>query len=269
MSPQYFGPRENRDTRHTYHCRGDHEVGGACCISVPGNPLDRHVAQMVIARLQSPKIEVIRDAWRRVTQSEQGDAVFRSAELDRARRAEAEAKKRCLLVNPDHRHVAAEYERLWEEAMTHLKQVEAAALVAEQTAPPIFTEEAWGELLSLCQDVSSIWDAASTEHRDRKQLLRTFIDKVLVQKRTREFIRARIVWADGTPDEEIEVKLPGYAHRLIVAWDAEGDTPVRIAQRLNAQGLVTKTGRPWSRKAVAVMARKKTNQFSPGTDAEP
>ena len=266
MSPQYYGPRQNGDTRHSYHCPGDYAVGGARCISVPGNPLDHHVSQMVIARLQSPGIEILRDAWRRAAESEQSGDLHRSAELDRARRAVEEAKKRCRLVNPDHRHVAEGYERQWEEAAQHLEQVEAAALLAEQAAPPLFTEDAWKELLLLGQDIGSIWDAESTEHRDRKQLLRTFVDKVLVEARTREFIRARVVWADGTPDEEIEVKLPGYAHRLIVAWAAEGAAPASIAQRLNAEGLVTKTGRPWSRKAVAVMARKKTNQFNPGTD---
>jgi hypothetical protein len=119
------------------------------------------------------------------------------------------------------------------------------------------TEDAWGELMTLCQNVTAILEAPTTEPRDRKELLRTFIESVFVEVRTRDFIRARIAWADGTPDTQIEVKLPGYTYALITRWAADGLRPGAIARKLNAQGLVNKLGRQWSCRAVAKLLRSR------------
>ncbi|MBP1688375.1 MAG: resolvase [Deltaproteobacteria bacterium] len=139
-------------------------------------------------------------------------------------------------------HVKLVCERRWNEALENLKQVEARHRSPTASAPAM-TEDAWSELMTLCQDVTAIVEAPTTDPRDRKELLRTCIDSVFVEERTRDFIRARIAWADGTPDTPIEVKLPGHTYTLITAWAAEGFSPSAIARKLNAQGLVNKLGR--------------------------
>ena len=72
------------------------------------------------------------------------------------------------------------------------------------------------------------------------------VDRVLVTARTAETISARITWADGSEPLAIEVPLMRYAHRRIAELVKEGLGNVEIARRLNALGLETSRGKPWS-----------------------
>jgi hypothetical protein len=57
--------------------------------------------------------------------------------------------------------------------------------------------------------------AATTSSEDRKELLRKVVKSVIVDERTPDAIRARIVGANGAEDERIDARLSRYAHPFI------------------------------------------------------
>jgi hypothetical protein len=183
-----------------------------------------------------------------------GEARRSQVERRRAEQAVDDARFRVMNVNPANRLVAEEYESALEEAKRNLQRYEAGA-ATERSEVEKFTEANWQELLSLCQDLGALLRAPTTTDRDRKQLIRTIVLRVIVENRTREAIRARIVWADGEPDTVVDIKLAPYAHRMMAQLDARGLTPAEITRELNALGLVTTQGNVWSEPIVGQAIR--------------
>ena len=62
---------------------------------------------------------------------------------------------------------------------------------------------------------------------------------MVVEVRTRERVRFRIVWNDDASVGTREVLLYPYGHRMMVEWTADGLSPEEIATRLNEQRVVT------------------------------
>lgn len=142
-----------------------------------------------------------------------------------------------------------EYERLWEEAQGRLEQLESAA-GPTPSALSLFTDDTWSELTDLCRDLRSIFWGLTTTHRDRKQLISTVVEAVIVEKRTKERILARIVWANGDPDTRLDIKQSPYAHRRIGALHRRGKDVAAIVAALNEEGLFTRQGNPWTADSV-------------------
>jgi DNA invertase Pin-like site-specific DNA recombinase len=257
MAVRYGRPTQGGDITHRYQCDGEHSVGGRQCMLACGRALDRAVGHAIIARLASPSLTVVRDAWEQASAAEMSEERLQAAEIDRARRAVDQAKKRYLLVDPENRNVAEACEAMWEQEVRNLKRLEARDCTYDRSTRTAFTAEAWDELLSLCKNVSDIWNAPTTQMRDRKELARTLVDVVVVESQTPELIRARIVWTDGQPETLLEIRRSLYAHRLIVAWAADGIDVDEIVRRLNAEGLLTRQERSWSRTAVQGCIRTK------------
>jgi hypothetical protein len=161
---------------------------------------------------------------------------------------------RVWLTGSANRLVAEEYESTLEQAERNLQRHEAGA-ATEPSEVEKFTEANWQELLSLCQDLDALWRVATTTNRDRKQLIRTVVQTVIVEKRRREMIRARIVWVDSEADTVVEIKLAPYAHRMMAQLDARGLTSAAIARELNALSLVTTQGNLWSEPTVSQAVR--------------
>ncbi len=88
--------------------------------------------------------------------------------------------------------------------------------------------------------------AGTTAHRDRKEIIRSMVERVVVSAKTTETISARITWADGSEVTAIEVPLMRYAHRWIAEMAGEGLANAEIAERLNNLGLKTSRGKSWS-----------------------
>jgi len=108
---------------------------------------------------------------------------------------------------------------------------------------------------AMADDISALWYADTTGNRDRKDLARMMIDKVIIEERVKpgrmtERIIARIVWVDGD-ESTIEVKLAPIAHKIIAELAAAHVDLAEIADTLCADGYVTSRGNPWSRDSVA------------------
>ncbi|MGD0950430.1 MAG: recombinase family protein [Candidatus Binatia bacterium] len=271
MASVYQRQRRDGGRNHSYYCQGDYWVGGPQCGRIPGLPLDRAVVQAILERLSVPRLETIREEWRRARADERTEQHRCQLELNRARQAASDLEYRYMSVDPANRLVAAGLETKLEQAQRDLKRLEKAA--ESGTSPmAIFDENAFAELVALCRDLSPLWHAASTLNPDRKQIIRSVVSVVKVEGRTLEKIYLRIVWADRVPDTRIEVALNRHAHQIARRLSAEGIQPAEIACQLNGMGILTKHDRPWTEQSIGQVLwrmKKKTQMQREEPDTTP
>ncbi len=64
------------------------------------------------------------------------------------------------------------------------------------------------------------------------------VEQMIVEARTDENVRVRVVWNDDEPQTVLDVKRPGYCRRLIVEWAAQGVESAEIVARLSTLSLL-------------------------------
>ena len=200
----------------------------------------------LVARLQEPALRVVQAAWEAAKAGERSEGRRRQLELQRAKLAADDARRRAYSVDPENHLAKAEYDKDWHMHLANIQRLENLGTV-EPSLITRFTKEKFAELQRLFGDLRALWNAPTTAMIERKQLIRTMIEAVVVEERTTEHFIVRLVWADPAPDTVIEVKRFAYYRRLIVEGVDEGLTLQQIATRLNDMSLRTRLGRQWSR----------------------
>ncbi|MCG8554889.1 MAG: hypothetical protein MJD61_06315 [Proteobacteria bacterium] len=133
-------------------------------------------------------------------------------------------------VEPENRIVARELERRWNARLEELEIVRAKAREARAQHPALTTEElAMARVLG--GDLKAVWDAPTTEARDRKRLLRSLIEEVQLRTEPKRHL-VRIVWKGGTTADREIVRLRGGQLRATSAWGRGADlTRVGVRRR--------------------------------------
>lgn len=249
MAPVYKNKRKNGTSPHAYHCIGDHHEGGRQCGHRPGRPIDDAVVQALLLRLEPPTLEVFREMWREARRDALAVERLQGDELRRAEREVEDLWERYMSVDAERQLVRAEVEQRLEDAKARVLRLrERGGPLSSPVAD--FNEQNFQELLELATKLPDIWSASTTTDLDRKEILRTLIDRVYVDAYEPEGIELTLVWADGSATTKHHVALPVLAHRLIREGVAEGLDPATIAARLTVRGIRTKYGTEWTATAV-------------------
>ncbi|MCP4285391.1 MAG: hypothetical protein GY792_13200 [Gammaproteobacteria bacterium] len=231
------------------------------CQRVPGNQVDQSVAQRVLQTLTSAELELSLQVLETITQQQALLQQQWQRRLEKARYAVALARRRYRQVEPEHRLVARTLEREWEAALATLVEGEQdyAHAHAQQEGPLHLDQEARAHLLALTHDLPALWHAASTTHAKRKELLRLLIADVTLTRQATQ-TRVQLRWRTNQVDSWM-VPLPQRGVRTaplvlerIRQW-ASSYTDAEIATRLNAEGLSTAHGQPFTPRRVHGLRR--------------
>jgi hypothetical protein len=164
------------------------------------------------------------------------------------RNAQSAVTARSTLRN---RLVARGLETEWENCLRELATAQAELARREQQRPRVFSAQERSSILALGGDLKRAWDAVTTTDRDRKELLRTLLEEVIIAVERAEF-RAHLTlrWR-GELLSELDVPLPR-SRPAPIRTDEETVTLLRrlathypdavIAGILNRQGRRTTTG---------------------------
>lgn len=228
-----------------YHCLGDFEVGGPQCGVVSGYRLDAAVAAAIFERLEIPRLETIRLEWQAAILGEKRANHARNVALDDARRRVDDLKARYLAVSVNLRDLAEDIEIDLNQAIRERKRLEGLA-ADDHLDHTLFTQETFDELLHLCEDLPSLFHAVTTTSRDRKEICRIMVDRVIVTGASHEAVHAEIRWSDGSDPTQIEVRLAGYAHRVIRELHEQGLGTKAIVHRLGELNIPTSRGKVWN-----------------------
>jgi hypothetical protein len=170
-------------------------------------------------------------------------------------------------VDPTNRLVARTLERRWEEALERVRQAEEDYRRFDAEAPPRPTDRDRALIRSLADDIPSLWSAPGVTAADRKQVIRCLVERVVLSVRPdSEEVGVTIGWCGGQETRHTAARPVGQYEQmgeyprligLVRERHAAGDTPARIAERLNEAGFRTPRRRgPFTRERVHELFRR-------------
>ena len=101
-------------------------------------------------------------------------------QVERARYEAQRAERRYRAVDPENRLVARGLEAEWEECLRALQTAEDELARRERQRPRRLSAEERAGILALGHDLERVWSAPPTTGRDRKELLHTLLEEVIV-----------------------------------------------------------------------------------------
>ncbi len=243
------------------------------CLSIGGRQLERPVVDAFLAALSPARLDATLLALQSLASSfEQWLHPWQLA-VERARYEAERAQRQYQQVEPENRLVARSLETAWETALKQFAAAEAELARREQQRPRLPNAAELASLRTLGVDLARVWLAPTTSDRDRKELLRTLLDRVVVRLDGR-------TTPDDSPEQQLQA-VSGHAHLTLVWRGGEATelkvtltrshpAPVRTAEEtvalvrrlaehysdasiagiLNRQGRTTATGRPFTQSRV-------------------
>ena len=201
---------QGRNSTPGYHCAGRTLVNGrgVWCLSVGGVQLDQAVAGAFLAALTPAGLQAAVAAAERLEADHDAALAQWRLEVERARYQATKAERRYLAVDPDNRLVARGLERDWEAKLAALAAAEAELASRERRRPRTLTAAERAAIGALGGDLARVWSAPTTTDRDRKELLRTLLEEVIVNV-DRDAAQAHLTmrWRGGAISQ-LDVALP-------------------------------------------------------------
>ena len=218
------------------------------CGSITAKTLDDLVVHELLRALEPAALELSLRAIENVEQERKRLHDQWRQKLERAQYEVARAERQYHSIEPENRLVARTLEARWEEALKKHRQVEEEYHRFLTKLPATLTVTDRERIQALSQNVQSLWNAAGTTMKDRKQIVRCLVEQVITTTaNSTEITDVTIVWKGGLTTKH-EVSRP--VHRFEQMKDfqrlkervtqlyQEGLHRGPIAAKLNAEGFV-------------------------------
>lgn len=251
----------------TYQCiRLRSSYAGPRCQTMAGPPIDRFVAQQVIQALKPASLELSLRAAEDIERRRRDmDGVWQKR-LERVRFEAGRAERHYQHVEPEHRLVARELARQWEAKLNAQRALEEEYDRFQRSQPRAMMAEEREAVRRLATDIPALWDAETTTHADRKEIVRQVIDRVVVDVvGTTERVQMRIEWAGGVRTEHEAIR-PVQSWESMTDWPklverlrslrSQGHTAESIAERLNQEGWRPARSKTLSHATVRLLLRR-------------
>jgi DNA invertase Pin-like site-specific DNA recombinase len=233
-----------------YECDAEHRRYGApICNRASARRVDVLVEELFLGVVNPQTVELSRNYEAKLHQ--EAALVDRGwqEKLQRLNYQADLARRRYEQVDPANRLVAQTLETDWNTCLADLAQAQQTYEAQRPTAPVILSTLA--EMQRAVAQLRDFWYAESVTDQDRKELLRCLVEQVFLESRGK-VIRAQVRWYGGAgSDLDVPKYLfssPELYHRIREL--ARSHTDPEIAELLNATGLTTVKGRPWSPRRV-------------------
>lgn len=166
--------------------------------------------------------------------------------MKRARYEARLAERQYQAVDPENRLVAAELERRWEEKLRQLQETQANYDRFLQTLPaPQIPPELREQFRQISVSLPHLWHTEQISMEQKKGLVRTLIDYVVLRRTPTNSIEIKIVWVSGHYSV-VEAHPPVYrtqdlyniermAERIHALWQ-DGKNDEAIAMQLTQEG---------------------------------
>jgi hypothetical protein len=230
-----------------YSCHRDAiDYGEEKCQSLSGAVLESFVVERLLQAVSPASLELslaatldIQRERKQLDDHWQQRRTRSSYEVEQARRQYA-------AVDPDHRLVARELERRWDESLRADEQLQVDYARFTRDCP---TQLSWFEreqILALATDLPSLWHANSTTPEDRQTIARLLLEQVTVTvEGNTDRIEVELRWAGGfvsrhtlTRPVQTYEQLSNYDELVarVEKLHGESKTLSEIAATLNAEG---------------------------------
>src|ERR1700730_9168423 len=201
-----------RNSTPGYHCSGKDLVNGRglYCLNVGGLAIDHAVVNSFLEAITPAALEASLLAVEELQSNYDAALAQWRLEVERTRYEAERAERRYRAVEPENRLVARGLETEWENRLRDLSVAEAELRRREQRQPAHVGADERQRVLALGADLQQVWTAPTTTDRDRKELLRTLLEEVIiVVDRTEHRAHLTMRWR-GSTLTTIDLSLPQY-----------------------------------------------------------
>jgi DNA invertase Pin-like site-specific DNA recombinase len=255
-----------RNSAPGYHCAGKDLVNGrgVYCLNIGGMVIEQTVANAFLEAITPGAIEATRLSVEQLQSNHDAALSQWRLEVERARYEAERAERRYRAVEPENRLVARGLETEWENRLRDLTAAELELRRREQQRPSTIGPEQLKAIQKLGCDIGRVWAATTTTDRDRKELLRTLLEEVVLSlKRAEGRAHLTLRWRGGA-FTTLDVPVPRFKpmgprtdedtisllRRLATLYPDEV-----IAGILNRQGRKTATGERFTANQVGSLRR--------------
>jgi len=233
-----------------YRCRRNANNGkNGHKFVLPARLFDPKVAAEVLAALTPIEIDSALEVLDEEDKSQNAAQRMRRHQLQRAEDAVEEAHEAYRQARNADPIVKVDLEARYAAALQARDRLKAETTITAAPYTPL-TQDERGELVGLIGDIQGIWSAPTTTPEDRKRILRAVISEILVHNVTSDAAELEIVWIGGFR-QSLRVLLPSGVEAYIRDLTLQGKSIARIAEELNAAGVLTASGRPITTNFVA------------------
>ena len=164
-----------------YCCQRDAiDYGQEACQSLSGAVLESLVVQRLLQAVSPASLELSLAATADIERErKQLDEHWRQR-LTRSGYEVEQARRQYAAVDPDHRLVARELERRWDEAIRADEQLQADHARFQRECPTQLSPPERGQILALSGDLPGLWEADTTTPEDRQTIARLLLEQVTV-----------------------------------------------------------------------------------------
>ena len=267
-----------RNSTPGYHCAGKDIVDGRgqYCLTIGGLAIEQAVANAFLEAVTPAAVEAVRLSLEQLQTNHDAALSQWRLEVERTRYEAERAERRYRTVEPENRLVARGLETEWENRLRDLAAAEAELRRRDQQRPKTLDAEQLKHIQMLGSDIRQVWNAASTTDRDRKELLRTLLEEVVMNlKRAEGHAHLTLRWRGGAITM-LDVPVPRFKpmgprtdedtisllRRLAALYPDEV-----IAGILNRQGRKTATGERFTANQVGSLRRyRNIPRFQPSAE---
>jgi len=264
MCLRYSGPHGDYPV---YVCVADSSAEGRPrCQEVRALAVDAEVERLILTALTPDRIVLAIAALGEIEEETRAMERQWSLKRERARYDAERARRQYDAVEPENRLVARSLERVWEERLRRVDQVEQEYDAWRREQSVSISDNDRAEILALGEELPRLWRAATTRSADRKQIVRLVIkDVALDQKRRRGYVWIKVIWKTGAASEHwLQRCVQGYEQhadqdrlrQCITELNRQQKMDGEIAAILNKEALRTAHGAPFSGGMVHVLRKR-------------
>jgi len=237
-------------------------LANKACLMFRCDLLDAAVADLALQTLQPIELELALAAVEELESRDQAMMRQWQMRLERAEYEVALAERRYQEVDPANRLVVGTLERRWNEALLQLEDLKKQAEEFQRQNVHLPTAEQKAKVLALARDFPRLWHAPSTQHKDRKRMLRLLIKDITVERLADvRQLSAHIRWHGGA-STDLSVPLPPKAADKVRYPSAVVDRvrelahnllDAQIADQFNREGQLSAKEKPYTAKMIRWM----------------
>jgi predicted DNA-binding transcriptional regulator AlpA len=189
-----------RNSAPGYHCAGKDLVNGrgVYCLNVGGMVIEQAVANAFLEAVTPAAVEATMLSVQQLQANHDAALSQWRLEVERTRYEAERAERRYRAVEPENRLVARGLETDWENRLRDLAAAETELRRREQQRPNPIGPEQLKRIQMLGSDIRQVWAAPAITDRDRKELLRTLLEEVILNlKRAEGHAQLTLRWRGG------------------------------------------------------------------------
>ena len=222
------------------------QTAATTCQYIGGDAIDDQVVAWFFEALSVAEIDAAGDILSAADKEHAKVLKARDQQVDRLRYESNLAQRQFLKSDPDNRLVTGELERRWETSLRELQAAEESLARDQQCAPTYIIP---ADLIEMLRDIGprlpELWNDGLLKTAQKKSLLRSLIDKVVMHRLVPDQIQLRVVWRGGaTTERTVTVSVGSFSSmsgakemvETIERMARDGQPDQSIADLLTSQG---------------------------------